>query len=67
LFDGEVNGVIRILYRTVTIDSKLKKVLITNEFKLKPMSDAHLQAILRRITQVKLADPFGVTGPKVFN
>ncbi len=52
-----VDGVIRILYSTVTIDSKLKKVLITNEFKLKPMSEAHLQAILRRITQVKLKKP----------
>ena len=54
LFDGEVDGVIRVLYRTVTIDSKLKKVLITNEFKLKDMSDEHLQAILRRVIHVKL-------------
>jgi hypothetical protein len=57
LFDGEVDGVVKVLYRTVTIDASLKKVLITNQFKLKDMDQKHLEAIFRRLVRVKLDKP----------
>ena len=57
LFDGEVDGVIRVLYGSVTIDASIKKVWLINLFRLKETEKSHLDAINRRITHVILKKP----------
>lgn len=55
LFDGEVDGVIRVLYSSVTIDASIKKVLIVNTFKLDTsMGKPDLDAIHSRLKHIRL-------------